>query len=92
MTANTWLVGEEVYTPDTAGDALRYMDNPTLDEISYANHPGAVPPAAFASTPASPTWRSSCSSSTARPLGALRSERSAGSGSDPTTGRYWVVV
>ena len=27
--ANTWLVGEQAYTPGTAGDALRYMDNPT---------------------------------------------------------------
>ena len=26
--ANTWLIGEECYTPGTAGDALRYMDNP----------------------------------------------------------------
>lgn len=31
----TWLVGEEVYTPGTNGDALRYMDNPTQDGISY---------------------------------------------------------
>jgi thermolysin len=27
-TLNTWLIGEEAYTPATAGDALRYMDNP----------------------------------------------------------------
>ena len=27
-TLNTWLIGEEAYTPSTAGDALRYMDNP----------------------------------------------------------------
>jgi thermolysin len=27
-TTNTWLIGEEAYTPSTAGDALRYMDNP----------------------------------------------------------------
>jgi bacillolysin len=26
--ANTWKVGEAAYTPATAGDALRYMDNP----------------------------------------------------------------
>jgi bacillolysin len=25
-----WMVGEDVYTPGTAGDALRYMDNPPL--------------------------------------------------------------
>ncbi len=28
--ANTWKIGEDAYTPGTAGDALRYMDNPTL--------------------------------------------------------------
>jgi thermolysin len=26
--ANTWKIGEDAYTPGTAGDALRYMDNP----------------------------------------------------------------
>ena len=26
--ANTWLIGEDAYTPGTAGDALRYMDDP----------------------------------------------------------------
>jgi Zn-dependent metalloprotease len=29
--ANTWKVGEDIYTPSTAGDALRYMNNPTAD-------------------------------------------------------------
>ncbi|MGI5862623.1 MAG: M4 family metallopeptidase [Myxococcales bacterium] len=33
--ADTWKIGEDVYTPYTAGDALRYMNNPTLDGISY---------------------------------------------------------
>ena len=28
--ANTWLIGEQCYTPGTAGDALRYMNNPHL--------------------------------------------------------------
>ena len=28
--ANTWKIGEDAYTPGTAGDALRYMDNPHL--------------------------------------------------------------
>jgi len=28
--ANTWKVGEEVFTPAKAGDALRFMDNPHL--------------------------------------------------------------
>lgn len=27
--SNTWKIGEDAYTPGTAGDALRYMDNPT---------------------------------------------------------------
>ena len=27
-TTNTWKIGEQAYTPATAGDALRYMDNP----------------------------------------------------------------
>jgi Zn-dependent metalloprotease len=27
--ANTWKIGEQAYTPNTAGDALRYMNNPT---------------------------------------------------------------
>jgi thermolysin len=26
--ANTWVIGEEAFTPNVAGDALRYMDNP----------------------------------------------------------------
>jgi len=26
--ANTWMVGEDIYTPGTAGDALRYMNDP----------------------------------------------------------------
>ncbi len=29
-TADTWKIGEQAYTPNTAGDALRYMDNPHL--------------------------------------------------------------
>lgn len=29
-TADTWKIGEQCYTPNTAGDALRYMDNPHL--------------------------------------------------------------
>lgn len=31
VSANTWLVGEEVWTPATPGDALRYMHDPALD-------------------------------------------------------------
>ncbi len=30
VNADTWKIGEQAYTPTTAGDALRYMDNPTL--------------------------------------------------------------
>ena len=30
ITSDTWKIGEQVYTPATAGDALRYMDNPHL--------------------------------------------------------------
>ncbi|WP_394843489.1 M4 family metallopeptidase [Pendulispora brunnea] len=35
---STWLVGDDVYTPNKAGDALRYMNNPTKDgkSIDYA--------------------------------------------------------
>lgn len=29
-TSDTWKIGEQAYTPGTAGDALRYMDNPHL--------------------------------------------------------------
>ena len=31
VSANTWLVGEEIWTPATAGDALRYMNDPIKD-------------------------------------------------------------
>jgi Zn-dependent metalloprotease len=30
ITADTWKIGEQAYTPNTAGDALRYMNNPHL--------------------------------------------------------------
>lgn len=32
---DTWLVGEDIFTPTTAGDALRYMANPTADSALY---------------------------------------------------------
>jgi Zn-dependent metalloprotease len=32
---NTWLIGEEIFTPGTPGDALRYMSNPTMDASLY---------------------------------------------------------
>src|SRR5262249_49138743 len=31
----TWKLGEVSYTPNTAGDAIRYMNDPTLDGQSY---------------------------------------------------------
>ncbi len=34
-----WKVGEEVYTPGTPGDALRYMNNPTQDGSSKDYYP-----------------------------------------------------
>jgi vibriolysin len=34
VSADTWKVGEDVWTPAISGDALRYMDNPTLDGSS----------------------------------------------------------
>ncbi|RKH10657.1 bacillolysin [Corallococcus sp. CA053C] len=30
VTANTWKIGEECWTPGTAGDALRYMNDPAI--------------------------------------------------------------
>ncbi|WP_326491679.1 M4 family metallopeptidase [Myxococcus stipitatus] len=39
ITAGTWLVGEDVWTPNTEGDALRYMHNPRLDGESLDNYP-----------------------------------------------------
>jgi bacillolysin len=34
--SNTWKVGEDIYTPGTAGDALRYMNDPALaGDIDY---------------------------------------------------------
>ena len=32
--ANTWMIGEDAWTPGTDGDAMRYMNNPTLDDFS----------------------------------------------------------
>ncbi|MCE9575740.1 MAG: M4 family metallopeptidase [Deltaproteobacteria bacterium] len=33
--ANTWLIGEEIFTPATPGDGLRYMNDPQLDKDLY---------------------------------------------------------
>lgn len=35
VSADTWLIGEDIFTPNTAGDALRYMANPTADASLY---------------------------------------------------------
>jgi Zn-dependent metalloprotease len=34
-----WQIGEDVFTPNVAGDALRYMNNPTLDGYSVDYYP-----------------------------------------------------
>lgn len=39
INANTWKIGEDIYTPGTSGDALRYMNNPTADGQSYDYYP-----------------------------------------------------
>lgn len=47
---NIWQIGESVWTPGTAGDALRYMNNPTQDSYStdfYPNRIPTIPPCDF---------------------------------------------
>jgi vibriolysin len=39
VTSATWQVGENIFTPATFGDALRYMDTPTLDGASRDYYP-----------------------------------------------------
>lgn len=39
ITSDTWKIGEACYTPATAGDALRYMNNPTADGYSKDYYP-----------------------------------------------------
>ena len=36
---DVWQIGEDIFTPGTAGDALRYMDDPTADGSSYDYYP-----------------------------------------------------
>jgi len=50
ISADTWKIGEDIYTPGIAGDALRYMDNPTLDGYSTDYYPERIP---FTSSPSS---------------------------------------
>ncbi len=46
--SNTWLIGEDAYTPGTPGDALRRMDNPNAvgdpDHYSLRLYPGTCTP------------------------------------------------
>ncbi len=42
INANTWKIGEDITTPGTPGDALRYMNNPTLDGQSTDYFPERV--------------------------------------------------
>ncbi len=48
VSANTWKIGEDAYTPGTAGDALRYMDDPSLggdpEHYSQRLYPGSCTP------------------------------------------------
>lgn len=39
VNSNTWKLGESTWTPGTAGDALRYMNNPTQDGSSRDYYP-----------------------------------------------------
>ncbi len=47
-TTNTWLIGEDAYTPSISGDALRRMDNPNAygdpDHYSVRLYPGSCTP------------------------------------------------
>lgn len=38
VSADTWLVGEDVWTPGTPGDALRYMNDPAKDGDSIDHY------------------------------------------------------
>ncbi|MCB1036638.1 MAG: peptidase M4 family protein, partial [Acidobacteria bacterium] len=44
VSANTWKIGEAVYTPGTSGDALRYMNYPTQDGYSKDFYPERLYP------------------------------------------------
>ncbi len=50
-TSDTWKIGEQAYTPGTAGDALRYMDNPSAggdpDHYSVRDYPDPCTPSQF---------------------------------------------
>ncbi|NTX36571.1 M4 family metallopeptidase [Myxococcus sp. CA033] len=45
INAGTFLLGEDIWTPSSSGDALRYMNDPTLDGASlddYSNYTSGV--------------------------------------------------
>ncbi|MGC2236952.1 MAG: M4 family metallopeptidase [Pyrinomonadaceae bacterium] len=48
VSADTWKIGEDAYTPGTSGDALRRMDNPNAvgdpDHYTLRLYPGACTP------------------------------------------------
>lgn len=39
LDADVWKIGEDIWTPNISGDALRYMDNPTRDNSSRDFYP-----------------------------------------------------
>ena len=39
VSTRTWLIGDDIWTPATPGDALRYMANPTQDGVSLDYYP-----------------------------------------------------
>lgn len=39
---DTWLIGEDTWTPGTSGDALRYMDDPADDGYSYDYYTSSI--------------------------------------------------
>lgn len=39
VSQSTWQLAEDIYTPTRSGDAMRYMDNPTLDRQSRDYYP-----------------------------------------------------
>jgi len=51
VSANTWKIGEDAYTPGTSGDALRSMSNPNSvgdpDHYSLRLYPGSCTPSSL---------------------------------------------
>lgn len=51
QSTNTWLIGEDAYTPGTSGDALRSMSNPNSvgdpDHYSLRLYPGTCTPSSL---------------------------------------------